>query len=103
MIIDDVEVIADKKIFDFEELKNYVGIAKAKFPQKRLTTLKVSLTDDGKVACDYTIHGKKFERIRRITGYLVGTIDRWNDAKQEEEKERVKHDTEKSVGYSFTW
>jgi len=41
---------------------------------------------------------------RAITNlYLVGTIDRWNDAKQEEEKERVKHDTEKSVGYSFTW
>ncbi len=35
--------------------------------------------------------GKKFERIRRITGYLVGTTDRWNDAKRCEEKERVKH------------
>ena len=32
-----------------------------------------------------------FERIRRITGYLVGTIDRWNNAKQAEEKDRVKH------------
>lgn len=35
--------------------------------------------------------GKKFERIRRITGYLVGTTDRWNDAKRAEEKDRVKH------------
>lgn len=33
----------------------------------------------------------KFERIRRITGYLVGTLDRFNDAKKEEEKDRVKH------------
>ncbi len=33
----------------------------------------------------------KFERIRRITGYLVGTLDRFNDAKKAEEKERVKH------------
>ncbi len=32
-----------------------------------------------------------FERIRRITGYLVGTMDRWNDAKSSEETERVKH------------
>ncbi|MPN31912.1 hypothetical protein SDC9_179387 [bioreactor metagenome] len=32
-----------------------------------------------------------FERIRRITGYLVGTIDRWNNAKRAEEKARVKH------------
>lgn len=32
-----------------------------------------------------------FERLRRITGYLVGTLDRWNDAKKAEEKARVKH------------
>jgi ribonucleoside-triphosphate reductase len=35
--------------------------------------------------------GIKFERIRRITGYLVGTLDKWNDAKKAEEKDRVKH------------
>lgn len=35
--------------------------------------------------------GVKFERIRRITGYLVGTTDRWNNAKRAEEKDRVKH------------
>ena len=35
--------------------------------------------------------GVKFERIRRITGYLVGTLDRWNNAKKCEEKDRVKH------------
>ena len=33
----------------------------------------------------------KFERLRRITGYLVGTLDRWNDAKKAEEAARVKH------------
>lgn len=33
----------------------------------------------------------KFERLRRITGYLVGTLDRWNDAKKAEESARVKH------------
>jgi len=35
--------------------------------------------------------GVGFERIRRITGYLVGTMDRWNNAKLAEEKDRVKH------------
>ena len=35
--------------------------------------------------------GVGFERVRRITGYLVGTLDRWNDAKKAEEKDRVKH------------
>jgi ribonucleoside-triphosphate reductase len=38
-------------------------------------------------ACD----SENIERIRRITGYLVGTMDRWNHAKTEEEKDRVKH------------
>ncbi|MDR1978939.1 MAG: anaerobic ribonucleoside triphosphate reductase, partial [Synergistaceae bacterium] len=33
----------------------------------------------------------KFERIRRITGYLVGTLDRFNDAKKSEERDRVRH------------
>ncbi|MBQ4077526.1 MAG: hypothetical protein IJD65_07655 [Mailhella sp.] len=35
--------------------------------------------------------GVRFERIRRITGYLVGTLDLFNDAKQAEERDRVKH------------
>lgn len=41
---------------------------------------------DGKIG-----HGVKFERIRRITGYLVGTLDRFNNAKRCEERDRVKH------------
>lgn len=32
-----------------------------------------------------------FERIRKITGYLVGTTDRFNNAKRAEERDRVKH------------
>lgn len=32
-----------------------------------------------------------FDRLRRITGYLVGTLDRWNDGKKAEERDRVKH------------
>jgi ribonucleoside-triphosphate reductase len=35
--------------------------------------------------------GRNFERIRRITGYLVGTVDRFNNAKRAEERDRVKH------------
>jgi ribonucleoside-triphosphate reductase len=37
-----------------------------------------------------------FERIRRITGYLVGTLERFNDAKRSEEQDRVKHCTQQS-------
>lgn len=35
--------------------------------------------------------GVKFERIRRVTGYLVGTLDRFNNAKRAEVEDRVKH------------
>lgn len=42
--------------------------------------------ENGKVG-----EGVKFERIRRITGYLVGTLDRFNDAKASEVKDRLKH------------
>ena len=38
--------------------------------------------------------GVGFERIRRITGYLVGTVDRFNNSKRAEERDRVKHGTE---------
>lgn len=44
-------------------------------------------------ATETTSIGKNvdFDRIRRITGYLVGTMDRFNNAKKAEEKDRVKH------------
>ena len=35
--------------------------------------------------------GVGFERIRRITGYLVGTLDRWGNAKRAEERDRIPH------------
>ena len=42
--------------------------------------------------CGRTEHGgPKFQRIRRITGYLVGTMDKWNNAKRAEEADRVSH------------
>lgn len=50
--------------------------------------MKVTLNKQGKPVVG---EGVKFERIRRITGYLVGTTDRWNNAKRSEEKDRVKH------------
>lgn len=42
-------------------------------------------------SCGRTEGDIKFERIRRITGYLVGTVERFNNAKRAEERDRVKH------------
>ena len=47
-----------------------------------------SIERDGKI---YIGEGVTFERIRRITGYLVGTVDRFNNAKKAELRDRVKH------------
>lgn len=54
---------------------------------------KVNAHVDGdEIELRYTIHQRMpFDRIRRITGYLVGTLDRFNDAKRAEEHDRVKH------------
>lgn len=72
-----------------DELKAYVDFVKARVDN--VTSVTVTLCDDGCVDLSYVARNQKFERIRRVTGYLVGTLDRWNDAKQAEEKDRVKH------------
>lgn len=41
--------------------------------------------------------GIGFERIRRITGYLVGTTERFNNGKRAEERDRVKHGTQEVI------
>ena len=88
MIIDGIEIVSSDE-FSKEELLSYVEISKKTRPN--VVKLEIFLTEDGQVKINWASR-QKFERIRRITGYLVGTIDRWNNAKQSEESERVKHD-----------
>ena len=72
------------------EIANYIDYIHKK-TNEPLSSLNISAADNGQVELGYELSTQKFERIRRITGYLVGTIDRWNNAKQSEEHERVKH------------
>ena len=73
-----------------EEGKAYVDYLEKKHNRK-LKSLDVKL--DGDYAdLHYEFEKVPFERIRRITGYLVGTMEHWNDAKAAEEADRVKHD-----------
>ena len=55
--------------------------------------VNVTVTEEnGELHLDWKMLARqKFERIRRITGYLVGTIDRWNNAKRAEERDRLQH------------
>ena len=73
-----------------QEIQGYISYVEDQ-TDEQLETLSISLEDNGNVALDYDLRPAKFERIRRITGYLVGTIDRWNNAKRAEEHDRVKH------------
>ena len=73
-----------------QEIINYIDYVENETNDK-IDTLRISSAGDDTVNIDYVLQPHKFERIRRITGYLVGTIDRWNDAKRAEEHDRVKH------------
>lgn len=53
--------------------------------------MKNEMRDEEKKAVKTVGEGVGFERIRRITGYLVGTVDRFNDGKRAEVEDRVKH------------
>lgn len=73
-----------------QEINAYLDYIR-KDTDDEIASLTIEAAEDGKVALDYVLQPPKFERIRRITGYLVGTIDRWNNAKRAEEHDRVKH------------
>lgn len=75
---------------DQKEIDTYVEYVKAKQPQQDLKSLEIHLDGDF-VDLKYEFQVRPVERIRRITGYLVGTLDRFNDAKAAEERDRVKH------------
>ena len=75
-----------------EELAIYLERGKEKYG-KQLIGLDVRV-DGEYVELTYHLRRIPFDRIRRITGYLVGTLDRFSNAKRAEEKDRVKHDME---------
>lgn len=91
MLIDGINIVASGFNPTRDELKNYVDYVKNKVGGGSMH-ISVSLCEDGQVNVRWTKHNMPFERIRRITGYLVGTLERWNDAKQAEEHDRVKHE-----------
>ena len=83
------EFLVSNGVLPQEELNAYLLRAKEKYGKE---PKRISIQVDGdEVALDYTFDAKPFERIRRITGYLVGTVDRFNNAKRAEEHDRVKH------------
>ena len=89
--IDGVKVSGDIDKMHPDEIKAYIARGKEQHPDVKSIRIKI---DGDEVELRYfgpVEQGIPFDRIRRISGYLVGTTDRWNDGKIAELKDRVKH------------
>lgn len=73
-----------------EEVDAYVRRAGEKYPDKVIKELTIK-ADGEYVDLKYDFEEVPFDRIRRITGYLVGNLDRFNNAKRAEVHDREKH------------
>lgn len=81
-------------IYDEDEVAAYVARGKEQYG-KDLKEIRIVLDEDEEyVNLTYKFHNTPFHRIRRITGYLVGTLDRFNNSKRAEERDRKKHGVE---------
>ena len=89
---------AVKNLDAFEKIIRYmkeqgVGYGSINHPIDRDPVCGYSgVIDDTCPGCERTEGDVPFDRIRRITGYLVGTLERFNDAKQSEERDRLRHE-----------
>ena len=85
-----VSITTNGGILSDSEIQAYVDRGRELKPGQKLIALDVSVDGDF-VDLEYHYDDRPFERIRRITGYLVGTLDRFNSGKRAEEHDRVKH------------
>ena len=73
-----------------EEIEIYKTMLLEKYHDRVIKQLDITIDGDS-VDIKTTFEEQPFIRLRRITGYLTDTLDRWNDGKKAEEKDRVKH------------
>lgn len=75
-----------------EEKQAYISHIRKKTGRSFDYVKEITITVDGDfVDLTWRMHDIPFDRIRRITGYLVGSLDRFNNGKKAEEHDRVKH------------
>ena len=85
-----MKVTVKNGTIDEKEKQAYIEYVKEKYPKKQIEELIITLDGDY-VDLETHFSDIPFMRIRRITGYLVGTLDRFNNGKRAEEADRVKH------------
>lgn len=84
--------LKDNETVPEKEILQYIKRCRDKYTNNAIKIEKINLNFDGdKVEITTTFKSVPFERIRRITGYLVGTLERFNNAKRAEVEDRVKH------------
>ncbi len=75
-----------------EEKEAYIRRAEENHPDRVIKKMEIRADGDYvDLAYHFAEPAAPFQRIRRITGYLVGDMSHWNNAKRAEEKDRVKH------------
>lgn len=89
MLVNDCAISVTNGELPEAEIACYVSRGREKYGQ-RLQGIDIRV-DGEYVELSYRLEPIPFQRIRRITGYLVGTMERWNDSKTSEEADRVKH------------
>ena len=86
MTVNNIEVVlTGTSEMKQEEIEAYIQRGKEAEPKKELAKIEINV--DGEFVDLKYHYNMPFERIRRITGYLVGTTDRWNNAKKAELKD----------------
>lgn len=92
MAVDGVFVTVNNGTIPEEEALAYVQRGR-ELHGKGLKEIIATLDPDepDMIDLEYKWDAKPFHRLRRITGYLVGNLGRWNNAKRAEEHDRVKH------------
>lgn len=95
MVIDGVNVRVENGEISEEEARAYVERGRELYG-KGLHKITAVIDNENPefIGLDYHWNNAPFHRLRRITGYLVGTLGRWNNGKRAEERDRVKHGTE---------
>ena len=88
-VIDNINIQVHNEDIPVEEIRNYIARGREKYGRS-LNGIDIHV-DGEYVDLKYHVDALPFQRIRRITGYLVGTMDRFNNAKRAEEAARVKH------------
>ena len=95
-VLDNIQIVVNGcEDMQDKEIRAYINKVR---PEKGVVLKKLIITimpgDPDNVILDWATDKKHFERIRRITGYLVGSMDRWSAAKSAEDRDRLKYYSE---------